>query len=134
MTVAHFCFYNSPFVGVRSTVAEIKVPSDQPNGLQKGSESAAVAASEGKKPQLAKALKLLIPVAKEWQNIGTILELKEEDLESIADHSNSDTNCLREMLKLWLSQEDPVPSWEALAETLEPFNAVVAAKVMSQCA
>ena len=98
---------------------------------QKRSELATVASEGGSKPQLAKALKLLVPVAKEWQNIGTILELKDEDLESIATHGDSHSNRLREMLKLWLSQKDSVPSWKALAEAVEPFSDQVAAKVMS---
>ena len=98
---------------------------------QKRSELATVAAKRGSRPQLAKALKLLVPVAKEWQNIGTILELKDEDLESIATHGDSHSNRLREMLKLWLSQKDSVPSWKALAEAVEPFSDQVAAKVMS---
>ena len=98
---------------------------------QKRSELATVAAEGGSRPQLAKALKLLVPVAKEWQNIGTILELKDEDLESIVTHGDSHSNHLREMLKLWLSKKDSVPSWKALAEAVEPFSDQVAAKVMS---
>ena len=87
----------------------------------------------GEKPKLAKAFKLLIPVAEEWQNIGTLLELEDEALTSIAAVGKKDSDCLREMLKLWLSQKDRIPSWEALAEAVEPFNDQVAAKVKSQC-
>ena len=92
---------------------------------------ATIAAEGGKKPQLAKALKFLIPIAKEWQNIGTLLELEEDALTSVAAAGKKDTDCLREMLKLWLSQEDSVPSWEALAEAVEPFSDEVVAKVKS---
>ena len=126
--------YNSPFIGVPSTVAEVKVARDQPKDPQKGSESATVAAKEGKKPQLAKAFKLLIPVAEEWQNIGTLLELDNESLKSISAVGKKDIDRLREMLTLWLSKEDPSPSWETLAEAVEPFSDKVAAKVMSLCA
>ena len=65
-----------------------------------------------------------------------MLKLKKEDLKSIATDEDNDTvtDRLREMLTLWLSQEDPVPSWEALAEAVEPFSDQVAAKVKSQCA
>lgn len=123
------------FLGVPSIITEVKIESNQPEScrVQKKSESVRIATEGGKKPQLAKALKLLIPVAKEWQNIGTILELKDEDLESIATHGDSHSNRLREMLKLWLSQEDPVPSWEALADAVEPFSDQVATKVKSLC-
>ena len=82
---------------------------------------------------MAKAFKLLIPIAEEWQNIGTLLELEDEALTSIAAVNNKNNDRLREMLKLWLSQEDPVPSWEALAEAVEPFSDQVATKVKSLC-
>lgn len=83
---------------------------------------------------MAKALKFLIPIAEEWQNIGTLLELEDDALTSIAAAGKKDTDRLREMLKLWISQEDPVPSWEALAEAVEPFSHEVVTKVKSQCA
>jgi hypothetical protein len=94
-----------------------------------------IAAEGVKKPQLAKAFKLLIPIAEEWQNIGTLLELEDNTLTSIAADGKlkKDIDRLREMLKLWLSQEEPVPSWEALAEAVEPFSDDVVAKVKSQC-
>ena len=122
-------------IGVQSTVTEVKIEQDQAKahaGVQKKQESATVhvAAEGGKKPQLAKAFKLLIPIAEEWQNIGTLLELEDEALTSIATISNKNIDRLREVLKLWLSQE---PSWEVLAEAVEPFSDQVAAKVKSQC-
>ena len=86
----------------------------------------------GKKPQLAKAFKILIPIAEEWQNVGTLLELEDDAFTSIAAAGKKDIDRLREMLKLWISQEDPVPSWEALAEAVEPFSDEVVAKVKSQ--
>lgn len=85
-----------------------------------------------KKPQLAKAFKLLIPIANEWQNIGVLLELDDDVLKSIpAKEGSKDTDYLREMLRVWLSQEDPQPSWEALTDAVEPFSEQVAAKVKS---
>ena len=85
---------------------------------------------------MAKALKFLIPIAKEWRNIGTLLELEDDALTSIAAAGEKDTatDRLRAMLKLWLSQEDPVPSWKALAEAVKLFSDEVVAKVKSQCA
>lgn len=122
---------------MRSSVTEVKVASGEPksHGIQKKCEPATVTvtAADGKKPQLAKAFKLLIPIAEEWQNIGTLLELEDEALSSIAAVGKKDVDRLREILKLWLSQEDPVPTWEALVEAVEPFSELVAAKVKSQC-
>ena len=126
----------SIFTGVPSPSAKVKITSNQPIVLQAEDKPVAIVTKGGKKPQLAEALKLLIPVEKQWRNIGTMLKLKKEDLKSIATDEDNDTvtNRLREMLTLWLSQEDPVPSWEALAEAVEPFSGQVAAKVKSQCA
>ena len=125
------------FLGVHSTVTERKIESGQAKacaGAQKKYESATIAAEGGKKPQLAKVFKFLIPIAEEWQNVGTLLELEDDALTSIAAAGKKDIDRLREMLKLWVSQEDPVPSWEALAEAVEPFSGEVVAKVKSQCA
>ena len=122
-----------PYIGVPSTVTEVRIERDQAKahvGVQKKHKSATVAAEGSRKPQLAKAFKLLIPIAEEWQNIGTLLELEDEALTSITTVSNKSIDHLREVLKLWLSQE---PSWEALAEAVEPFSDQVAAKVKSQC-
>ena len=116
---------------------KIKIEGDQAEaraGVQKKQESSTVVAEGGKKPQLGKAFKFLIPIAEEWQNIGTVLEIEDKALTSIAAAGKKDTDCLREMLKLWFSQEeDPLPSWEALAEAVEPFSDQVATKVKSQC-
>ena len=94
-------------------------------------DSTTVAADE--RPQLAKAFKMLIPIAKEWQNIGILLELSDQDLKSIDADGDSDINHLREMLRLWLSHNDPSPSWGALAEATEPFNTQVADKIRAWC-
>ena len=76
---------------------------------------------------------MLIPIAKEWQNIGILLELSDQDLKSIDTDGDNDINHLREMLRLWLSHVDPPPSWRALAEATEPFNTQVADKIWSWC-
>ena len=122
----------SLFTGVPSTIGNVKVTSVQLGGLQ-GCCSISTPAKGGKKPHLAKAFKMLILVAKEWQNIGILLELSDQDLKSIDADGDNDINHLREMLRVWLSHVDPPPSWGALAEAVEPFDTQVAAKVMSQC-
>jgi hypothetical protein len=132
-------YLHFPFLGVPSYVKEVKIESHQANphaGVQKKDESAKIAAEGGKKPQLAKAFKLLIPIAEEWQNIGILLGVEDDTLTSIAADGKlkKDIDRLREILRLWISQEDPVPSWEALAEAVEPFSDEVVAKVKSQCA
>ena len=121
----------SLFTEAPSTVANVKITSVQLGGPQLGCGSVSAPAKGGEKPQLAKAFKMLIPIAKEWQNIGILLGLKHQDLKSIDTDGDSDINHLREMLILWLSSVDrpPWPSWEALAEAVELFDTQIAAKI-----
>ena len=107
---------------------------DQPRLPPQGGKPVATATSEEQKAQLlAKSFKMLIPIAKEWQNIGTLLELSQEELKSISIRCVGDTNQLREMLGLWLSHIDnPSSLWKTLAEAVEPFNSQIAAKIVKQ--
>ena len=76
---------------------------------------------------------MLIPIAKEWQNIGTLLLLSQEELKSISTSCVGDINQLREMLGLWLRHVDnPSSLWKTLAEAVEPFNSQIAAKVVKE--
>ena len=103
----------------------------QPRASQyKGAGQAPVAAVAAGRPQLSKAFKMLIPIAKEWQNIGVLLELTDQDLKSIAADGDSDINHLREMLRLWLNQVYSPPSWKALSEAVEPFDPLIATKLL----
>ena len=107
---------------------------DQPRLPPQGGKPVATATSEEQKAQLlAKSFKMLIPIAKEWQNIGTLLELSQEELDSISSRCVGDINQLREMLRLWLSHIDnPSSLWKTLAEAVEPFNSQIAAKIVKQ--
>ena len=81
---------------------------------------------------LAKSFKTLIPIAEEWANIGTMLALSQEDLDSIAADGGNDKDHLRKMLRLWLSQIDnPSDVWQSLAEAVEAFDSKIAEKLKS---
>ena len=81
---------------------------------------------------LAKSFKTLLPIAEEWENIGTLLELSQKDLDSIAADEAKVMNCLRQMLRLWLSQiNDPSDVWQTLAEAVEPFDSQITEKLKS---
>ena len=81
---------------------------------------------------LAKTLKMLLPIAKQWVIIGTMLELPQEDLDSIAADGSDNNNCLRKMLRLWLSQiDDPSDIWKTLAEAVEAVDSKIADKLKS---
>ena len=54
----------------------------------------------------------LIPVAANWKNIGLALGLQHHQLIDIKEPSN--TNCLREMLSLWLKKGEE-PTWQKLS-------------------
>ena len=79
------------------------------------------------KPEHADALRILMPVAHNWKNIGTYLKLKSSTLDRIeADYRNQSQECLREMISNWLRQTNPRPTWQALAEVVELVDPSVA--------
>ena len=71
-------------------------------------------------PTLREALKLLLPLAYDWQTIGVMLNLDNNELKCIdLDCSRVARHCLREMLNLWLKRAIPPTTWEELARALE---------------
>ena len=82
------------------------------------------------KPKLSTCLKFLLLEAKHWHNIGSLLEISETTLEQIeADYPGDCQQCVREMIKSWLKQVDPPPSWKDLAEAVEIINPGLAEKI-----
>ena len=69
---------------------------------------------------------MLVPLAKEWENIGLCLGLEDITNSFNASIETSAASCLRETLKLWLNRVNPPPTWEELAEAVEPFDAKIA--------
>ena len=61
---------------------------------------------------------MLLPVAAEWMNIGTMLEIQEHILEKIKREQRKDKNCLRDMLSKWLKLAKPYPTWSSLADAV----------------
>ena len=61
---------------------------------------------------------LLSEVSADWENIGLFLGLKPGNLDSIKYNNQQAESCLREMLKLWLKQVNPLPTWSAITEAL----------------
>ena len=84
------------------------------------------------KPKLSTCLKLLLPEAKHWHNIGSLLEVSETTLEQIeADYPGDCQQCVREMIKSWLKQVDPPPSWRDLTEAVQIINPCLAKKILN---
>ena len=58
-------------------------------------------------------------VSANWEYIGLVLELEQGDLSAIkSDHQDS-KKCFWEMLKLWLKQANPPPTWSAIIEAID---------------
>ena len=84
------------------------------------------------KPKLSTCLRFLLPEAKHWHNIGSLLEISETTLEQIeADYPGDCQQCVREMIKSWLKQVDPPPSWKDLAKAVEIINPCLAKKILN---
>ena len=84
------------------------------------------------KPKLSTCLKFLLREAKHWHNIGSLLEISETTLEQIeADYPGDCQQCVREMIKSWLKQVDPPPSWKDLAEAVQIINPGLAEKILN---
>ena len=62
---------------------------------------------------------LLSKVSADWEDIGLTLELEQGQLSAIKSDHQQSKKCFREMLKLWLKQVDPPPTWSAIIEAIE---------------
>lgn len=70
--------------------------------------------------KLAHLLGKLMPLAGDWQNIGTLLSMPPQVLKMIRlDNPNRTRDCLREMREEWLKMIAPPPSWQQLVEAVE---------------
>ena len=85
--------------------------------------------------KLSTCLKFLLPEARHWHNISTLLEVPEPTLEQIgAVYPGDCQQCVREMIKSWLKQVDPPPSWKNLAEVVHEINPSLAKKILNYAA
>ena len=57
-------------------------------------------------------------VSNKWYNIGLALDVHPGSLNMIKSQYTG-TDCLREMLLLWLNSTNPQPTWEALVNALD---------------
>ena len=62
---------------------------------------------------------LLSKVSADWEDIGLALELKEGQLSAIKSDHRDSNKCFREMLKLWLKQVEPPPTWSAIIDAID---------------
>ena len=71
-------------------------------------------------PMISVLLKeLLNKVSADWENIGVMLNVKEGELRNIKSNYDESEQCFREMLRRWLNQVEPPPTWSAVIEAIE---------------
>ena len=75
-------------------------------------------------PELKLLLReLYTTVADKWEDIGIMLDIDEAELATLKKlHPTTPQSSLREMLKIWLKQICPPPSWSAIVEALESLG------------
>lgn len=87
----------------------------------------------GQFPSMNSTFQLLLPIAKEWENVGLLLNVPDGKLQAISSqHGGSERNCLREMLRFWLSDSSASRTWEALATAVKQINSDIADQIMSK--
>jgi hypothetical protein len=70
-------------------------------------------------PKFSELLKeLLSKVSADWEDIGLTLDLEQGQLNVIRSDHRESNKCFREMLKLWLKQVEPPPTWSAIIEAI----------------
>ena len=75
----------------------------------------------------------MLPISSKWKSIGTLLDLPCGTLDGIeADESDIDSG-LRAMLREWLKQVNPSPTWTQLADAVEPFDKAKAEELRNSC-
>lgn len=74
--------------------------------------------------------KILLPVKDYWKKIGNKLQLHPNMLHQIERIDGKSVGCLREMLRKYLQQSNPPPSWETLAHAVEEHNSAVAQSIL----
>lgn len=69
---------------------------------------------------LIEVTEFLCEVESKWYDIGLELKISTEQLDSIKDHwSNDLSQCLVEMIKVWLNSVETPPTWKTIANALK---------------
>ena len=61
-------------------------------------------------------------VSADGEDIGVALDLEQGQLNTMKCHHQQSMRCFREMLKLWLKQVNPPPTWSAIIEAIEVLD------------
>ncbi len=81
------------------------------------------------KPRLLVLCRELQVLSQRWREVGDYLELAEEELENAQSSGSTPSDCLKNMLKVWLRRVDPPPMWKAIVEVVEFMEPELALKL-----
>lgn len=84
------------------------------------------------KPDLRELTRELAPLASDWEDIGIDLKIDDGTLANIKQEQQQMRGRLREMLRTWLKQVDPQPTWTAIVEAVELIDPSHAQKLKSK--
>lgn len=70
---------------------------------------------------LSTVLEAVGRVRSKWYDIGRQLRLSAFALKTISKQNFNIEDCFRDMLTQWLRQDDPPPTWSALADALRSY-------------
>ena len=59
-------------------------------------------------------------LSQQWRDLGTLLDLTDEELDKVESQCSSDPlKCTLSILKVWLSKEGPPPTWELILDAVD---------------
>ena len=70
-----------------------------------------------------KVLHCLSSLAAKWKDIGIELGINPDSIDEIDEDQKSSRSKLTELIKLWLRQATPPPTWQALSDAVEQISA-----------
>ena len=85
------------------------------------------------KPELSIALRELLPLSSEWENIGLLLEVPDKVVCLIKRYHPSKHLRIQEVLCTWLEQKNPEEAtWKRLIDTVDLIDPYVAHRILRQ--
>ena len=82
---------------------------------------------------LTSLYKILLPVDRNWREIGGRLSVNSQILDTIeTNHCQIPGQCLREMLREYLQRSEPPPSWVGLANSVKECDFQVAKSIIKR--
>lgn len=74
-------------------------------------------------------LEELLPLASNWEIIGSLLDIDHRTLDIIRSDGTGVKNQLRMMLIKWHTQISPMPTWNTLANAIKPVDEATATRI-----